>query len=64
MIKKTWKDLKDFIQLEVRLFEKPYSKLVWMSNFKIINFKCDNVNYTDVIRNKGYHFILFLNIPK
>jgi len=41
LIKKTWKDLKDFIQLE-----------------------CDGVSYTDTIRTKGYHCILFLNISR
>ena len=34
MIKKTWKDLKDFIQLEVRLFETTYLKLIQMNNLK------------------------------
>ncbi|CAF0912758.1 unnamed protein product [Brachionus calyciflorus] len=41
IIKKTWRDLKDFIKLE-----------------------CDGKNYTDVIRSRGYHCLIFLNIPK
>jgi diacylglycerol kinase (ATP) len=39
-IKKTWRNLSDFIQLD-----------------------CDSKNYTDVIRSRGYHCIIFLNIP-
>lgn len=39
-IKKTWRNLSDFVQLE-----------------------CDSKNYTDVIRSRGYHCIIFLNIP-
>lgn len=41
IIKKSWKDLKDFIELE-----------------------CDGVSFTETIRQKGYHCILFLNISK
>lgn len=41
IIKRSWKDLKDYIELE-----------------------CDDVSYTEMIKSKGYHFILFLNIPK
>lgn len=41
IIKKTWKDLKDYIKLE-----------------------CDGKEYTDLVKSRGYHCIIFLNIPK
>ena len=56
LFKRTWKDLCDFITIEVRLH---FSLLVTIASPL---FQCDDVDITPTIQKFKFHCVLFLNI--